>query len=127
MFSYYCLPLGRAQGDISNAMDKMVMRKFAEKVKLNVPYTYSLDELRLRNIEFPIIIKPLSSVEGNKSDIKIIKNEYELSRYMDLHKNKPLIAQDYMVCIEFCLLCVNFLLMDLRIVVFFAPLQGTFR
>ena len=95
MFSYYCLPLGRAQGDISNAMDKMVMRKFAEKVKLNVPYTYSLDELRLRNIEFPIIIKPLSSVEGNKSDIKIIKNEYELSRYMDLHKNKPLIAQDY--------------------------------
>ena len=92
LFSYYCLPLGRAQGDISNAMDKMVMRKFAEKVKLNVPYTYSLDELRLRNIEFPIIIKPLSSVEGNKSDIK---NEYELSRYMDLHKNKPLIAQDY--------------------------------
>lgn len=95
LHSYYCLPLGRAQGEISNAMDKMVMRRQAVKAKLNVPYTYTLEELKLGKVEFPIIIKPLSSIEGSKSDIKIIKSEHELSEYMCIHKDIHLIAQKY--------------------------------
>lgn len=95
LVDYYCLPLGRSQGEISKAMDKMEMKRMAEKVELNVPYTYSLDELKLGMVEFPIIIKPLSSIEGSKSDIKIVKSAYELSEYMCLYKDKHLIAQNF--------------------------------
>lgn len=63
-----------AKGRISYLMDKAVMANIAIESGLNVPKTIEFD-LYSSNIDiisdFPVIVKPISSIEGEKSDISV--------------------------------------------------------
>lgn len=68
------------QGAINKLMEKDTQINLAKEYGLNVAKTWSLDLKsgnyldKLKSINFPCIIKPLASVDGNKSDITICKD-----------------------------------------------------
>lgn len=78
-----------AKGKVNDLMDKTLMAEMAKNAGLSVPSTISitsnnLNQLSkyLENIPFPIIVKPVKSINGNKSDIKIFQNESNLFQYL---------------------------------------------
>ena len=74
--------MNEKSGCIINYMDKFEQYKFGTKHNLNMakskilyaPFDLSTNYL---NFEYPIIIKPLLSIDGKKEDISIVKNEEE--------------------------------------------------
>lgn len=87
---YYHIPNCGQQGVITELMNKEKMATLAEKCGLLCPKTYVIDEYAtfdINNITFPIITKPLLSIEGNKSEITICNNNTELKRFVNTHRN----------------------------------------
>lgn len=64
-------------------MDKENMSSLAASVGLLVPHSFKWEEIESENIVYPVIVKPLRSVDGCKSDICIVKNTKELTSYLD--------------------------------------------
>lgn len=61
-----------ANGKIANLMDKQLMDKLAKSVNLRSPETVVCHVENMGcPIDFPIILKPQRSIDGNKSDIRI--------------------------------------------------------
>lgn len=74
----YC-SFSHAYGKLEQEMDKRQMVIRAETAELKVPASISADARELPdNINFPCIIKPLTSAFGEKSDITICYNNEEL-------------------------------------------------
>lgn len=96
-FSHAC-------GQLEKEMDKLQMVSRAKEAGLNAPFSISADARSLpTTINYPCIIKPLSSVCGEKTDISICNNNSELSlavkRYIEKHNNN-IIIQDLVADIK---------------------------
>lgn len=73
------------QGNASELMDKNTMNVFAEKAGLLIPQSWKLELMNGRfrvpeEMVYPCIAKPVSGLEGSKSDIKICKDTDELEQ-----------------------------------------------
>lgn len=91
-----------ARGNIISLMDKSVMGKLASDAGLLIPQTYVLnlkDKDSIIPFGIPVILKPISSIAGEKSDITICSNELDLN---DARKKlvkkgyKEVLAQQYL-------------------------------
>lgn len=77
------------KGKMMRLCDKTYMKKLAEEAGLLVPLHQvivldSTDEIGWE--KFPAIVKPIRSIEGNKSDIKVVWSQEELIRCLGLLK-----------------------------------------
>lgn len=93
-----------AHGQLEKEMNKLQMVSRAKEAGLNVPFSISADARFLHTtINYPCIIKPLSSVYGEKSDISICNNNDELSlvtkKYIEKRHN-DIIIQDFVTNIK---------------------------
>lgn len=88
-----------AKGSMSNLMDKAKMCEMAEDAGLKIPFTHTVDLKSCHLPEtFPIILKPLESVNGNKSDITICQNLEQFKKVSITFKRKgykKILAQQY--------------------------------
>ncbi len=90
---YYILSkINDQKSVLSDLLDKSKSNKLAQEVGLKVPNSIILQLNRsykglINNVEYPCIVKPLASFEGQKSDIKIIENENQLKMYLEFLKN----------------------------------------
>ena len=79
------------KGNMLKLSDKVFMKKLAEKASLNVP-RYQIRDLSVGTEDnwnsFPAIIKPLRSIEGNKSDIKVVLEKEKLDEYLESIQKK---------------------------------------
>jgi len=68
-----------AKGNISHISDKEIMSKMAHNAGLFIPQTFVVDLFERIDYEvtYPIIIKPVRSVCGNKSDITVCHSRSE--------------------------------------------------
>lgn len=78
--------VSHAKGRIPVLMDKAIMGKMAEKAGLKVPYTtivtLPLSSDTLDVVIFPAILKPVSSTEGGKADMSVVKNKDEMMQQL---------------------------------------------
>lgn len=87
---YLILPGAKKQGRITHYMNKEVMTSFARDIGFHVPASVSVMNLNSAeandiNIPYPWIVKPLMSINGEKSDIKRIYNKGEWDYYCKNH------------------------------------------
>lgn len=77
---YYSLPGTVIQGRITSVMDKQAMTELGKSVRFEVPNSWVVDRdnPNVEDVSFPCITKPLLSITGQKSDIKICKSKEEL-------------------------------------------------
>ena len=94
--------VSHAHGNMRNIMDKSMMAKMALESGLDVPKTivYELNSNNFVEIKlkFPIIIKPVCSIDGEKSDITIILTSSDLQNRLGELKNKgydKILIQEY--------------------------------
>lgn len=84
--------IGGQEGAICDLMDKQKQVEFCKVNGLNVldSSIYVLEEgiALLDNINYPVILKPVASVEGEKLDIKVCFSREELENSFDLFKQK---------------------------------------
>lgn len=87
---------------INKYMDKMNQYNLAKKYELKMANSIVIESPfnfeSLTNIQYPIIIKPLLSINGKKSDISIVRNENELAMQFCTYKDKQykqLLLQEY--------------------------------
>ena len=69
--------LSHAEGRMAELMDKSTMSDQAIQAGLRVPFTIvvsSSENLEIESINYPVIVKPLRSIDGSKSDITICQN-----------------------------------------------------
>ena len=80
----YKIPNAKQSGVITHYMNKETMSDFAQKIGLRVPPTWvhNLSAPLPTDIEYPCIIKPLISIEGTKSDIRVCHTLEELNSYI---------------------------------------------
>ncbi|MEN6460263.1 MAG: hypothetical protein ABFC94_02690 [Syntrophomonas sp.] len=89
--SFFVGSIDRRQGRISDLMNKYRMNESAASAGLRVPKfmpfvwdgatdTITIEEMMQRNdLQYPLIVKPLASVLGNKSMIHCLNNREELT------------------------------------------------
>lgn len=84
---FFLLPNAfKKQDEINRLMDKSIQCAIAEQCGFNIPQSKvitNLQDLEMWNI-FPCIIKPIESICGSKSDIKVYQNKHDL--YEDVLK-----------------------------------------
>lgn len=90
-----------ANGNVIELMDKDLMGHQAQKAGLTVPQTsiIKLSGNEVSNIEYPVILKPVQSIAGEKSDITVCHNSEELNTALtDLGKKgyKNILCQRYL-------------------------------
>lgn len=92
LMAKYILPsINGEQGKIVKLMDKQQQMEFAKKYKIPMAESFVIETDNVifpQSISYPCIIKPVSSVEGKKSDIKKCENEEEAKKYIEKLKNK---------------------------------------
>lgn len=82
--SKYILPnIDKSEGKVTHLMNKKIMNEMAAISGLIVPKSLEIDltntEINIpERVIYPCIVKPLSSIDGKKEDIKICKDESEL-------------------------------------------------
>lgn len=83
--------------DISHLMEKEEQTKIAIACGLKAPYSTILNNENYKEWnKFPCIVKPLKSIIGDKSDIKILNNLDELSEIVNSEKKLNLQIQEYL-------------------------------
>lgn len=94
---HFLLPESDKQGRITELMEKNKMSNLAAECGFQIPYSVVLDthQYDTSYIEFPCIIKPLSSIEGTKSDIFVCNNEKEFIQKMSLVRCPKVQVQQY--------------------------------
>lgn len=86
----YILPsIDNKEGAVTTLMNKWEQVKLAQKFKIPIAESYLLelekpDYSIIQKAEFPCIIKPVVSSEGNKLDISLCRNFNELKRCVKL-------------------------------------------
>ena len=77
---HYSVPGSSLAGRVTSIMNKQTMSELGKAVGFTVPASWVLDRnaLNVDEVTYPCITKPLLSITGQKSDIKICKNESEL-------------------------------------------------
>lgn len=86
---YYHVSNCGHQGALTELMNKEVMAQVAEECGLSCPQTIVVDSTSnfdASGIKYPVITKPLLSIEGSKAEIVVCKNATELQHFLDLHK-----------------------------------------
>ena len=79
--AYYVPNCGR-QGEISRLMSKEFLASCAVGAGLNAPETWLSENGAVpAGVRFPVIVKPLYSKDGSKTDIRVCRNMEELSAY----------------------------------------------
>ncbi len=80
----FCMiPTIEPTGNLGKVMSKEYMSNLAHEVGLNVPMTWVLKDSIIPNgIEYPVITKAISSVEGSKDNIKVCKSEADLKDFV---------------------------------------------
>ncbi len=77
------LPNATPGGKLSDIMSKEFMSDLARKVGMTVPQSWIIKDANIPdNIEFPVITKAISSVEGSKDNIRVIYNKEELDKFI---------------------------------------------
>lgn len=82
-------------GEITLWMDKMRQKNLASQLGLNVAKSQVIEtkngkyDLDIKEISFPVFVKPLFSIIGGKAGLKRCNNETELKKHFDL------ISQNY--------------------------------
>lgn len=78
-----------AHGIINELMDKSLMDRMAKDAGLLTPMTKLVDMSSYNcPIDFPIIIKPVKSIDGNKSDIRVCFDKDSYNCAIDDYKKK---------------------------------------
>ncbi len=79
----FFLPISGRIGEMEILMNKQYMTSLASKVGLDVPKSWVVDNLQIPDeIQYPCITKAISSIKGNKDNIKICYNETELHDFL---------------------------------------------
>ena len=82
--------------DINKCMAKDVQGVIAINSGLRIPISSVINEYRNTDWDiFPCIVKPITSVNGKKSDIKVITNKIELAEYLNKCTSFPVQVQQY--------------------------------
>ena len=93
---YYCLPGCGINSYLTGLMNKETMAQMAVKAGLDVPDTILVEEgIVPSTVPLPCITKPLSSIEGDKADIKICRNREELKNVVRGSKCKRFQVQRF--------------------------------
>ncbi len=74
---FYILPLSGA-GDISELIDKSKMLGYAQQAGFQVPEHSILSSDDVFDIKYPVIIKPLNSINGSKRSMEIFETPSQL-------------------------------------------------
>lgn len=81
--SDFIIPNGGKQGNLTSLMNKETMNDLAKRVGFHVAKTWLIaDDSIYGEIQYPCITKPLKSIAGSKSDIKICKTPEELKSFV---------------------------------------------
>lgn len=94
---FYLPSAGNILGRITSFMNKTIQANLALKHGLDVPYSYEMNSKETLEDKFtyPVIVKPLRSIDGVKSDIRICKNFQELKEYFILLDDEDIQIQKY--------------------------------
>lgn len=92
-----------AAGQIGTLMDKTCMADMASEAGLNIPETFEVrrsdyNPCVLHRFTFPIIIKPVRSIDGEKSDITVCCSAEEATKAIDAlfeSRYQELLVQSY--------------------------------
>lgn len=83
LINYFLIPSVKPYGNLSTVMSKENMSELARYVGLDVPKTWVVDEKQLPNdLEFPVITKAISSVEGTKDNIRVCFDNDQLKDFL---------------------------------------------
>ena len=101
--SMFIIPnVRQKQGEITRLMDKNVMRQYAKYSGFELINNLSLDltnfeDSDLNCVNYPCLIKPTTSLEGSKKDIRICRDRTELNRTLKELSNHVHVVeiQDY--------------------------------
>lgn len=94
----YIIPGCKNQGFLRTLMNKNIMAEMAIKCGLKVPSSVILTKpfnLNSIAIDCPVIIKPINSIIGGKSDVCICKNRHEMLTYLNNSNQNQVIVQQY--------------------------------
>lgn len=81
---YYVCPNAGEQGAITRMMSKEVMAEYAKSIGLTIPLSYVVSSNQIPSgITYPVIIKPLYSINGSKSDIQVFNEQSELENFIE--------------------------------------------
>ena len=90
------LPTVKDAGTLSKWMHKDRMSKLAEEVGMTVPKTWVSTDNRIPDgIEYPVITKAHSSVEGSKSNLHICQDRTDLEEVMHKAHCDTMVIQQY--------------------------------
>ncbi len=90
------IPTVKPAGTLSTWMQKDRMSKLAEEVGMTVPKTWiSCDNEIPCGVEYPVITKAHSSVEGGKDNLHICHNAAELKKVMNQEHCSTMVVQQY--------------------------------
>lgn len=100
---YFLLPsIRRCQGNIAELMDKYLQKQFADKNNIRMARTFiiNLDNISMpTNMNYPCIVKPKVSAEGQKSDIRKCDTQDQVITYLQTMKKKgycQFLIQEYL-------------------------------
>ncbi len=80
-------------GELNRIMSKEYMSHLAKEVGLNVPQTWILENSEIpSSIDYPVITKAISSVQGSKANIKVCYNADDLRAFIS-HQQECSIIQ----------------------------------
>lgn len=95
---YYYLPTAQRQGICNHYMDKNCMAELAKNLGIEIPKSWVVHahaELNYKDISFPCIVKPLASIYGSKSKIKILYDRTSLINYLSNNNGYRFIIQEF--------------------------------
>lgn len=94
----FFIPNCGKQGSLTCLMNKHIMNNVAKEAELTIAHSWIIDENKLVDgIDYPCITKPLTSIQGSKSDIKICQNENELKLFLHSRKKKTKIQVQHYI------------------------------
>ena len=98
----FILPsVDRKQGKLLEYMNKQLQYELAKKNRVKMPASEVMElkqGTQKVHLSFPIILKPLESIDGLKSDIRVCQKAQELDALISFYKEKgykKILAQEY--------------------------------
>ena len=79
LIDIYSIPGVGKQGELTKLMDKDVMSGVGKSMGLTIPPSWVIENVDdIKDVEYPCITKPILSIKGHKSDIRVCKDKTEL-------------------------------------------------
>ena len=95
---HFYLPTANCQGACNHYMNKDTMAILAQDVDINIPKSCIVEPNKpvdISRINIPCIVKPLASIYGSKAQIRIFDKKDLLLTFLNKHKEKRFIIQEY--------------------------------